>query len=70
MITTLDNVILDGHHRKEVLIDLYGEDYEVTVKKFIVPFVFLVIIVLIIINPIKYIFWKLASIFNFIRKLF
>jgi hypothetical protein len=33
MYLTKDNFILDGHHRKDVLQNLYGENYEIYVRK-------------------------------------
>jgi hypothetical protein len=34
---TFDNHIIDGHHRHKILMEIYGEDYEIKVIKFPFP---------------------------------
>ena len=43
ILVSLGGTILNGHHRKEVLTELYGEGYEVVVKRCILPFVFILL---------------------------
>ena len=61
---TLDNIIIDGHHRKEVLTEIYGGEYTIIVKKNIFPFLLTILpptVLYIIFRPFVYIYEKIKG---------